>query len=135
MEENKEKDFTVRDRRIFSSDSEGEPEESQADQTKKEPPRQERPGEQKTEQPLPEPDFPSFILSLAASAQMNLGVPPHLEANQPAQNLPAAKQIIDILGMLKEKTRGNLDQEEEALIDGVLYNLRMLYIKSVEMKK
>ncbi len=135
MEENKEKDFTVRDRRIFSSDSEGEPEKSQAERTEKEPSRQERPGEQKPEQPLPEPDFPSLILSLAASAQMNLGVPPHPEAEQPAQNLSAAKQIIDILGMLKEKTKGNLDQEEEALIDSVLYNLRMLYIKSAETKK
>lgn len=134
MEENKEKEFTVRDRRIFSSESEAELKKEQADQTGREPSQQERAGERKTG-PLPELDFPSFIQSLAVSAQMSLGALPHPETNQPVQYLPAAKQIIDILGMLREKTKGNLSRDEQALLDGILYNLRMLYIRSAEGEK
>jgi hypothetical protein len=43
--------------------------------------------------------------------------------------LPIAKQIIDTLGMLEEKTKGNLDQDEERLLKAVLYDLRMRYIQ------
>ena len=43
--------------------------------------------------------------------------------------MPIAKQIIDTLGMLQEKTKGNLDQDEERLLKSVLYDLRMRYIQ------
>jgi hypothetical protein len=83
----------------------------------------------------PELDFPAFVISLATSAQISLGAIPHPETNQPAQNIPAAKQMIDALAMLKEKTRGNLSKDEEALLDQVLLTLRMHYVRTVEGQK
>ena len=45
------------------------------------------------------------------------------------KNLPLAKQTIDILGMLEEKTRGNLTKDEETMLKNILYDLRMIYVK------
>ncbi len=80
-------------------------------------------------------DFATFVVSLATSAQINMGSVPHPETDQTSQNMPAAKQMIDILGMLKEKTRGNLNKEEETLLDQVLFNLRMHYVRITEGQK
>ena len=85
--------------------------------------------------PAPELDFAAFIISLATSAQISLGAIPHPETNQPARNFPAAKQMIDMLAMLKDKTRGNLSKDEDALLDQVLFNLRMHYVRTVEGQK
>jgi hypothetical protein len=49
---------------------------------------------------------------------------------QQAKNLPLAKQTIDLIGMLKEKTKGNLTPDEERLIESALYDLRMRYVKA-----
>jgi hypothetical protein len=49
---------------------------------------------------------------------------------EPAKDLALAKQTVDILGMLHEKTKGNLTSDEEALITNVLYDLRMRYVKA-----
>jgi hypothetical protein len=46
-------------------------------------------------------------------------------------NLPAAKDVIDMLGVLQEKTKGNLDPREEELLTGLLYELRMTYLEIV----
>ena len=85
--------------------------------------------------PVQDLDFAAFVISLATSAQISLGAMPHPETNQPAQNFPAAKQMIDIMAMLKDKTRGNLSKDEEALLDQVLFNLRMHYVRTVEEQK
>ena len=85
--------------------------------------------------PAPELDFAAFVISLATSAQISLGAIPHPETNQPAQNFPAAKQMIDMLAMLKDKTRGNLSKDEETLLDRVLFNLRLHYVRTVEGQK
>ena len=61
-------------------------------------------------------DFATFVLSLGSSAMVHLGRIPAPGGSAPQIDLPAAKQIIDILGMLEEKTRGNLDQSEEKLL-------------------
>jgi len=78
--------------------------------------------------PLPEIDFSTFILSLATSALMHLGEVPHPDTNGPVVNLPLAKQTIDIIGMLREKTRGNLSPDELQLLDNLLCDLRMKYV-------
>jgi hypothetical protein len=78
--------------------------------------------------PLPEIDFGMFVMSLASSVLVHLGEINHPESGQPDLNLPLAKQTIDILGMLREKTRGNLTQEEAQLLDNLLYDLRMKYV-------
>jgi len=80
-------------------------------------------------------DFSTFVISLASSVQVNLGAMPHPETNQTARNFPAAKQMIDILTMLQTKTKGNLTEAEAALVEQVLFSLRMHYVKAVEGQK
>jgi hypothetical protein len=60
---------------------------------------------------------------------VHLGEIPEPETNQSRVDLPIAKQIIDTLGMLQEKTKGNLDQDEDRLLRSVLYDLRMRYVE------
>jgi hypothetical protein len=66
---------------------------------------------------------------------VSLGNIPDPQTNQPTQNLPVAKQMIDMLGMLKDKTKGNLTEDEQGLLDSVLFNLRMQYVRAAEGKK
>ena len=79
--------------------------------------------------PLPEITFPSFLVSLSSSAFISLGLMPDPQTGKQEKNLPLAKQTIDLLGVLQEKTRHNLTAEEENLFDHLLYDLRMAYIK------
>jgi hypothetical protein len=76
---------------------------------------------------LPEIDFGTFVMSLATSALVHLGEVPHPEAEKHL-NLALAKQTIDILGMLRDKTRGNLTKEEGELLEHLLLDLRMKYV-------
>ena len=77
---------------------------------------------------MPEIDFGTFVMSLASSVLVHLGelVPPGQAAAR--ANLPLAKQTIDILGMLQEKTRGNLGSDEAQLLEHLLYDLRLKYV-------
>ncbi|MBN1283058.1 MAG: DUF1844 domain-containing protein [Proteobacteria bacterium] len=77
-------------------------------------------------------DFSTFTLSLATSAQFHMGLVPHPSTGKPEKNLPLAKETIDLIAMLQEKTRGNLSEQESRLMEHVLYDLRMMY---VEVKK
>jgi len=78
--------------------------------------------------PVPELDFVTFILSLYHSAGCHLGLSPNPETRTCEENLPLAKETIDILGMLQEKTAGNLTGEEERILSEVIFNLRMAYV-------
>jgi hypothetical protein len=69
-----------------------------------------------------------FVMSLASSVLVHLGEIEHPDAGGRQPNLPLAKQTIDILGMLREKTRGNLTHEEAQVLDNLLYDLRMKYV-------
>ncbi|MEK6745014.1 MAG: DUF1844 domain-containing protein [Nitrospirota bacterium] len=125
-------DFTVQDRRSGASDTgPSQPADKSASpgQTQPESERQQDPG------PVHDLDFSTFIISLASSAQVNLGALPHPETNQTAQNFPAAKQMIDILTMLQTKTKGNLTEAEAALLEQVLFSLRMHYVRAAEGQK
>lgn len=86
-----------------------------------------------SEEPVEDPnvpiDFTTFILSLSSSAAFHLGLLPHPESKCTCVNLPMAKQTIDILSLLQEKTRGNLTGEEERLLGEILYNLRMAFVR------
>jgi hypothetical protein len=136
--ENKEKEFVIRDRRTASSETSGDSSEPKARQSEKGPQVTENttgnPTEQESAGHLPELDFSSFILSLATTAQMGLGNMPNPQTNQSAQNLPVAKQMIDMLGLLKDKTKGNLTEDEQGLLDSILFNLRMQYVRTAEGK-
>ena len=78
---------------------------------------------------LPPIDFATFVLSLAHSARMHLGEEPHPETNEVRVDLSLAKQNIDILGLLEDKTKGNLSGDEERLLAQVLFDLRMRYVE------
>ncbi len=73
-------------------------------------------------------DFYTFILSLGSSAFVHLGDAPHPETRKAEPNLLLAKQTIDILGMLQEKTRGNLTSEEEKVLQTLLSDLRLRFV-------
>ena len=83
------------------------------------------------EMPLPEITFSSFVFSLSSSALVSLGAIPDPNTGKMEKNLPMAKQTIDLLAILRDKTRNNLTQEEEILFDHLLYDLRMVYVKEV----
>ena len=72
----------------------------------------------------------AFILSLAHTAAVHFGdVPDPVSGAAGEANLPAAQQMIDILALLEEKTRGNLAAEERRLIEQVLFELRLRYVE------
>jgi hypothetical protein len=73
--------------------------------------------------------FSTFLLSLSTSVMVCLGELPDPLRNEKSTNIPLAKQTIGIIEMLKEKTKGNLTEEEDRLIEGILYDLRMKYIQ------
>ena len=81
------------------------------------------------ENALPPIDFVAFISSLAATALMHLGEKLGPEQPDMPKDLPAAKQMIDLLELLKEKTRGNLEQGESEVLENLLYNLRMRFVR------
>ena len=83
------------------------------------------------EVPLPEISFSSLIFSLSSAAFVNLGAIPDPNTGKVERNLSLVKQTIDVLGLLKEKTRNNLSPEEETLFDHLLYDLRMAYVREV----
>jgi len=78
-------------------------------------------------QNIPPIDFTTFILSLSTSALVQLGEA-HEEGGEPRINLPMARQTIDLLGLLEEKTKGNLTGEEERLLHQVLFDLRVRFV-------
>ena len=86
------------------------------------------------EDQLPHVDFATFILSLSHSALMHLGEAPHPETGKIEKNLALARQTIDLVGMLEEKTKGNLSGDEERLIGQILYDLRMRYVELSKTK-
>jgi hypothetical protein len=73
-------------------------------------------------------DFSTFILSLTSSAFYHLGDMPDPTTGQTETNLPAVQQTIDMLMMLKEKTKGNLTADEAKLLEQLIYELQMKYV-------
>jgi hypothetical protein len=79
--------------------------------------------------PLPMIDFSTFIMSLNASALVHLGVIEDPMTGQKTKNLSLGKQTVDMLKMLQEKTRGNLTEDEGRLLQGILYDLQIAYVR------
>ncbi len=138
------KDFVIKDKRIFSQT---EPDQEEAKEAPEATPEstpkddgsaqtatetEKETAETKTEEstePLPEINFATFIFSLNSSVLLHLGVIEDPTSGTKTKNLLLAKQTIDILVLLEEKTRGNLSSDEEAMLKNILYDLRMLYVK------
>lgn len=132
MEEKKDSGFVIKDKRHSGESSEAEDktqEDLQAKKEKKQQSEEATGSARDNEQHYPLVNFTNFVLSLSTSALFHFGDFPETEGDKPEKNLPAAKQTIDILDMLHEKTKGNLDKNESDLIQGVLYELKMRYVK------
>ncbi|MBW1853964.1 MAG: DUF1844 domain-containing protein [Thermodesulfobacteriota bacterium] len=127
-----EKGFVIRDKRSFTSEGEVKPETEVTEKEKKGEEKEEAEKNEtpkKEEIPLPEINFSSFVLSLSSSALLHFGQIPDPLTKKKERNLPLAKQTIDILGILQEKTKGNLTKDEEQLIENLLHDLRLKYVE------
>jgi hypothetical protein len=129
-DEKKEKGFVIKDKRIFDESGEARKEELKKEEASTE----DRPQEKKREETVreeyvPEVTFSNFVLSLSTTVLYHFGDFPDPATNKAEKNLTAAKQTIDMLNMLKNKTVGNLDNNEKELLDGILYELMMRYVK------
>lgn len=121
--------FTVKDKRTF--DSQGEIKEER-EKAEKEEGKEEENGKEKGFAPLPEVNFSSFLLSLSSSTLLHLGEIADPQTGGKNKDLALAKQSIDIISLLKDKTKNNLTQEEENLLEHLLYDLRMRFVKASE---
>jgi hypothetical protein len=131
MSENEEKGFVFKDRRKIFSESE-----QQAEQPRPTPqegpakPEEEPRSSQEYSSPLPEVNFSTLIVSLSTEVLFHLGELPHPVSGEKKKDLPLAKHAIDTLALLQEKTKGNLTEEEQKLLEGMLYDLRMAFIRT-----
>ena len=75
-------------------------------------------------------NFASFVLSLAHTTAVHFGDVPDPVTGKAEPNLPAAQQMIEILTLLEEKTRGNLTAQERQLLEQLLFELRMRYVEA-----
>jgi hypothetical protein len=148
-EDEKPKAFKVDDRRRFSPEGELKPEfraegeasdtsaggdtaseasGGTADATRAESARRQSES-RRGERPDAELTFETFIVGLSTQALVHLGEIPDPHGAESKPDLVAAQQLIDIIGILKEKTRGNLDRDEQSLLDAILFELRMKYVE------
>jgi len=83
----------------------------------------------------PEPDFSFFVTTLSLQASIALGQIPNPATEKKEEDLTQAKFLIDTLGMLQEKTKGNLSADEVNLLENLLYELRMQYVSKTKERK
>ena len=134
------KGFVIKDRRRFTEQGEAkaktvpeeqaeEPEASTQEAVKD---RAKVKEEVTEEMVFPEINFSTFIFSLNTSALLHLGEIPDPATGKQQEDLAMAKQTIDLIAMLQEKTRGNLAADEENLVKHVLYDLRLRYVQKAK---
>jgi hypothetical protein len=148
MEEEGEKSrgFKVEDKRRFSSEGDLKPEFEDAADPAPAPAREKAPEASaaapeperrsasqpaQSSSPAPEPSitFATFLVGLSTQALVHLGEIPDPGDGQLQRDLEAARQIIDLIGVIRDKTQGNLDKDEQAMIDAILFDLRMKYVE------
>lgn len=120
-----EQGFVVRDRRASGGPDTAPPPASTAQQTS---PASASPAETSHEDHLLPVNFSSFVISLGSSSLMLMGERLDPQQQSIPVNLPQAKEIIDLLSVLEEKTKGNLTSEEQTVLRDMLYALRMKYV-------
>ena len=131
MTEPEDKGYKVEDRRFLhkSEEEKAKIKEEEAARQAAAAAGQETTAEAPKDMPVPEITFTSFLISLGSSAFIHLGDIPDPATGEVKKDVPLAKQTIDLLGLLREKTRNNLLEEEEKLFEHLLYDLRMRYVK------
>jgi hypothetical protein len=138
-EEKQSKGFKVEDRRRFSESGEAresaKTDERPSDEPVRRPEETSRArAEDRSADALPEINFSTFIISLSTQALMHLGEIADPVSGRAETDLAGAKQMIDILSLLQQKTRGNLDAGEQQLVEEILYDLRMRYVDAVKKR-
>jgi len=135
-EKENERGFRVQDRRRFTSTAdEPRSDESSEQPTEHAPPAAETASPHMESRhatssvPHTEISFSSFLLGLTTQALMYMGEIPSAPGQPPQKDLSAAQQMIDVLAMLQQKTAGNLDSGEEAILENALFDLRMRYVE------
>lgn len=128
------KDFVIKDKRIFSEGGDEKIKEEKTEPSREDakPEESEKKAvheEDREDFQLPEINFATFIFSLNSSVLVHLGIIEDPATGKKVRNLPLAKQTIDILGMLEEKTQGNLTDDEAKMLKNILYDLRMIYVR------
>ncbi|MFO0699904.1 MAG: DUF1844 domain-containing protein [Nitrospira sp.] len=120
-----EQGFVIRDRRASGG---GEATTTTASTTRESKPTTATTTEPSQSAPSPPVTFSSFVISLGSSSLMLMGE--QFDPQQPAMpvNLPQAKEIIDLLSVLEDKTKGNLTADEQTVLRDMLYALRMKYV-------
>jgi Domain of unknown function (DUF1844) len=127
MGEEEKDNIRVEDRRFF--DKEGNPVHQEQSTDSKTTPQKE------TSSPTPPRiDFASFVFIYVQTTLIHLGDLEDPVEKKMSENLEAARQTIDVLDMLKEKTKGNLSRQEEQYFDSVLFDLRMRYVEKAKRK-
>jgi hypothetical protein len=142
-EEQDEKGFVVSDKRLFSPSGERITDTNPTEPAKPEtppPPKQEEPAAAQQPQPpptgadapqdLPPVDFAAFVMMLTNNVMVFLGQVPNPLTQQPQVDLAQAQHTIDIIMMLREKTRGNLTTEEDGFLQELLPQLQMAYVQA-----
>ncbi len=128
------KGFVVKDKRAFDEKGElKEEKEEVAAKGKEEEKKKEEPKEEEAGQaPLPEVNFNSLIFSLSSSALLHLGDIADPQTGEKRKDIALAKHTIDTIAMLKEKSQGNLNGEEEKFLESILTDLRWRYVRAAE---
>ena len=127
-----EKGFVIKDRRSFDDkgDLKGEGGQEKPGREEKKGERKQEPrSEQARQAVLPEVNFSYFLISLSSSALFHLGEIADPQTGEKRQDLPIAKHTIDTIAMLREKTKGNLTDEEQKALDSILADLRWRYVR------
>ena len=138
-ESEQDQEFKVTDKRRFTP--EGESKDQKADKEKEpaveEPPAADGAAEEhaekegpEREQPLPPLDFTGFVVSLSHTALFQLGLIKIPGGEEPKKDLQGARQTIDLLALLEEKTKGNLTEQEAKILTESLFQLRMAFVES-----
>ncbi len=132
--EQEDQGFRITDRRLFDED--GKPRQGPEGKDRKEENEAKEPGLSVDGTSAAEAppgtggqiDFPSYILSYYTQSLVLLGEVPNPYTNKKEEDLEAARHTVDILGMLRDKTKGNLTADEEQLLESILYEVRLKYM-------
>jgi hypothetical protein len=134
MGDDNEKTFVVKDKRRFNSEGEEQSSSEKVADTNPQANNVNSSSSVKKEDKISADSeaitFPSFLMSLAMQALMQLGEIPAPQGTNIPKDKIAAKQTIDVIAMLKDKTKGNLDKDEDKMIEEVLHNLRISFLRA-----
>ena len=121
-----EQEFKITDRRGFTEDGMPKP---VTEKPSESPPAEQPPGQKGKSSDAYQPiDFPTYILGYYTQGLVLLGETPNPYTQKKEEDVESVRNIIDVLSMIEQKTKGNLSSEENQLLESVLYELRMKFM-------